>query len=103
MTVGVGYKFIVHFLTLFSMTRSSISRKKECYSFADETTLGFAISFMTSASVALADCCFVFFLRMKHDFTSLGCLQVNLDQENMKLLQSTARSLLPSPLSGLLT
>ena len=38
------------------------SKKTEPCSLADEATLGFAISLMTSASVALADCFFAFLL-----------------------------------------
>jgi hypothetical protein len=57
-----GSKFIVHFSTLFSTTRTSFREKTELCSLADLATLGFAISLMTSASVALADCFFVFLL-----------------------------------------
>jgi hypothetical protein len=38
------------------------SEDRRRYSLADIATLGFAISFMTSASVALADCFLLFFL-----------------------------------------
>jgi hypothetical protein len=47
---------------------------------ADIATLGFAISFMTSASVALADCFCVFLLAIHHDFRNPGHSPVNLDQ-----------------------
>jgi NAD(P)-dependent dehydrogenase (short-subunit alcohol dehydrogenase family) len=48
------------------------SEKTELYFLADVATLGFAISLMTSASVALSDCFFVFLLPIPHDFTSPG-------------------------------
>src|SRR5271166_2069335 len=41
---------------------------------------------MTSASVALADCFFVFLLPIAHDFTSSGRLMVNFDQRKSNLL-----------------
>jgi hypothetical protein len=49
-------------------------------SLADITTLGFAISLMTSARVALADCFFVFLFAISHDFRNTGRSLVNLDQ-----------------------
>ena len=62
MTAVVGYKFTVHFSTSFSTTRTS-SRKMFAYCpRAELTTLGLAISLMTSASVVFADCFLVFFL-----------------------------------------
>ena len=60
-----GFKFIVHFSTLFSTTRNFVPKKTELYSLADLTTLSFAISLVTSASVALADC-FLFSLLTIH-------------------------------------
>ena len=71
MTAGVGCKFTVHFSTSFSTTRTR-SDKTELCSLADIATLGFAISLMTSASVALAGCFFVFLLPIPHDFTRPG-------------------------------
>jgi len=53
---------------------------------ADLATLGFAISLVTSASVALSDCFFAFLLPIHHDFTTPARLLVNLDQANFKLL-----------------
>jgi hypothetical protein len=41
----------------------------------DVATLGFAISRMTSASVALADCFLVFLLAMYHHFTRFGSVK----------------------------
>jgi len=46
----MNYRFTVHSSTSFSTTRISF-RKTELYSLADEDTLGFAISMMTSARV----------------------------------------------------
>ena len=55
--------------------------QRELYSFADKTTLGFAISLMTSASVALADCFLVFFLPIGPMISLVRArLQVNLDR-----------------------
>jgi hypothetical protein len=69
----MNYRFTVHFSALFSTTRlEHRSEKTELYSLADVATLGFAISLMTSASVALADCFFVFLLPISDDFTSPG-------------------------------
>jgi hypothetical protein len=61
MTARVACKSTVHFSTSFFTTSASIRRRRR-YSLADIATLGFAISFMTSASVALADCFLLFFL-----------------------------------------
>ena len=52
----------------------------ELCSRADISTLGFAISLMTSASVALADCFCVFPLAIHPDFRTPGRSLVNLDQ-----------------------
>jgi hypothetical protein len=62
MTAGVACKFT-------SQNRSprlelSIRKNPGPYSLADIAALGFAISFMTSASVALADGFFTFLLLM---------------------------------------
>jgi hypothetical protein len=54
-------RFTVHFSTLFSTTRRSFRKMWLC-SRADLTTLGFCISLVTSASVALGDCFFCFLL-----------------------------------------
>jgi len=79
MTAGAGCKFTVHFSTSFSTTRTR--PKKELSSLADEATLGFAISLMTSASVSSGDCFLVFFLRIApHAVTNVNRLQVNLEQ-----------------------
>jgi Crp-like helix-turn-helix domain len=61
---GVGCKSTVHFSTSFSTTRTSFRTMWQC-SFADRATLGFAISLITSASVALADCFCVSLLAIK--------------------------------------
>ena len=53
-------------VTLFSTTRTSLRTMRQC-SRADIATLGFAISLMTSASVALSRCSFVFLLPMTLD------------------------------------
>jgi hypothetical protein len=53
------YGFTVRFSTSFSTT-SAFDPKTLDATLADLTTLGFAISFMTSASVALADCFLAF-------------------------------------------
>ena len=58
---GIG--FTVHFSTLF-LTTSTVFRNVGLRSRADIATLGFAISFATSASVALSCCSFVFLLRI---------------------------------------
>jgi hypothetical protein len=47
---------------------------------ADIATIGFAISLVTSASVALADCFLVFRLAIRHDFRNPERLLVNLDR-----------------------
>jgi hypothetical protein len=62
-TVVMVCEFTVHFSTSFSTIRSAL-RQNGLYSLADRTTLGFAISLMTSARVALVDCFFVFLLPM---------------------------------------
>ena len=51
MTAVMSCKFTVHFSTSFSTTRTSFRKTGLC-SLADIATLGFAISLMTSASVA---------------------------------------------------
>ena len=71
MTAGVVCKFTVRFSTSFSTIRTSF-RKNELYSLADVATLGFAISLTTSASVALADCFFVFLLPIQPWFHESG-------------------------------
>jgi hypothetical protein len=59
----MNYRFTVHFSISFSTTRTLVrTAEEETFYFADATTLGFAISLMTSASVALADCFLLFFL-----------------------------------------
>jgi len=74
MGLAMNYRFTVHFSALYSTTRTLElhSEKTELYSLADLATLGFAIPLMTSASVALADCFFVFLLPISDDFTSPG-------------------------------
>ena len=62
MMAAAGCKFTVHSSTSFSTTRDFAPKKTELYSLADLATLGISISFMTSASVSLADCFFVFLL-----------------------------------------
>src|SRR5438552_10485864 len=47
---------------------------------ADIATLGFAISLVTSARIALGDCFLVFFLSIVDDVTSANQKQVNSDQ-----------------------
>lgn len=56
-----------HFGNLKRCAEYSRSRNRltELYSLADWATLGFAISLITSASFALADCFFVFLLPMR--------------------------------------
>ena len=71
--------FTAHFLTSFSTTRTPFRRLGLC-SLTDIATLGFAISSMTSANVALADCFFVFLYTYAYDFTIPVPLQVNWDQ-----------------------
>jgi hypothetical protein len=61
MALAMNYRSTVHFLTSFSTT-SAFDPETLDATLADITTLGFAISFMTSASVALADCFLIFFL-----------------------------------------
>ena len=59
---------------------TSFRKNGTLYSLADVATLGFAISLMTSASVALADCFLVFFLPIASIMSRvLGSLPVNLD------------------------
>jgi hypothetical protein len=55
-----------------------VPKKRNLYLRADLATLGCAISWMTSASVSLADC-FVAFTHNTHDFTDPGGFVVNLD------------------------
>jgi len=54
MTAGAGCKSTVHFSTSFSTT-STLFPKNDCAFVQGLDTLGFAISFTTSASVAIAD------------------------------------------------
>lgn len=66
-------------------TRTSF-RKTGLYSLAEVATLGFAISLMTSARVALADCFLVFFLPTIFMMSQVrGRLQVNFDHANCLL------------------
>jgi hypothetical protein len=60
MTAGVACKSTVHFSTSFSTTRTSF-RKNELCSLAELASLGFAISLITSASVALSACLLALF------------------------------------------
>jgi hypothetical protein len=52
---------------------------------ADIATLGFAISLVTSARVALSDLLIVFLVAIQHAFRKPERFQVNLDQANPSL------------------
>jgi hypothetical protein len=57
-----------------------VPKKRNLYLRADLATLGCAISWMTSASVSMADCFVAFLLPLNtHDFTDPGGFVVNLD------------------------
>ena len=74
----MNLKSTVHFSTLCFTTRAVFEDEGRA-SLADITTLGFVISLVTSASVAIADCFFVLLLLIDHDFTPCSRLKVNLD------------------------
>ena len=75
---AASLKSTVHFSTSFFTTQRIWAFGVYCL--ADRTTLGFAISLTTSASVALADCFFVFFFIHARMISRVRAFKVNLDQ-----------------------